>query len=98
RGPNGCFFVALTGTNQENRPMTVLGFLIGKSRLAEVVAICKTLKVGLENPDNVDVMFGVRLADFDVPKLEALHYDWASSCDRRMFVVVGADDVAVIDR
>jgi hypothetical protein len=77
--------------------MTVLGFLIGKSRLAEVVNACRTHKTSLENP-NFDLTFGVRLADCDTARLEAIHYEWASCCDRRLFVVVSPADIQAIDR
>jgi hypothetical protein len=77
--------------------MTVLGFLIGKSRLAEVVQACQSRKSALENPA-FDLTFGLRLVDCDQARLEAVHYDWASCCDRRLFMVVDSNDLLKIDR
>lgn len=76
--------------------MTVLGINVGKSRLAEVVNACRQLKLGLENPPHLDLLFGARMSECDPQRLEALHYDWASCCDRRMFLIVKPTDVPAI--
>lgn len=77
--------------------MPILGFLIGKSRLAEVVGACRAFKTMLPNP-NFDLTFGVRLADCDPARLDQIHYEWASCCDHRLFLVVGPGDLIAIDR
>ncbi|MFM9961467.1 MAG: hypothetical protein ACKV2Q_09590 [Planctomycetaceae bacterium] len=76
--------------------MACIGLNIGKSRLAEVVSAVNLLRAA--SARNVDVFYGVRLSECDIPRLEAIHYDWASCCDRRLFAVVAPGDEALIRR